>query len=184
LPFRARFLCVAFAPVAFPSWWILSRSSSDKRYILGSDSEIADSGTRRAAGWLDQFEQPWPLTADPKKWRMWQWDDALRQLGFRRRGERYWQCERGFGLRPVEHISIFSWSEQAIPGRRGPARFLVEVTEFHVTFLLGGEHLHFYYHEHADHEWVPAGHTSANEIRLWVATRLHCALTRTPSPGR
>jgi hypothetical protein len=96
---------------------------------------------------------------------MWQWDDALWQLGFRRRGERYWQCERGFGLRQAEHISIFSWSEQAIPGERGPARFLVEVTEFHVTFLLGGEHLHFYYHEHADHAWVVAGHTSANEIR-------------------
>jgi hypothetical protein len=96
---------------------------------------------------------------------MWQWDDALRQRGFRRRGERYWQCERGFGLGQAEHISIFSWSEQAIPGRRGPARFLVEVTEFHVTFLLGGEHLHFYYHEQTDHTWVPAGHTSANEIR-------------------
>jgi hypothetical protein len=96
---------------------------------------------------------------------MWQWDDDLRLLGFRRRGERYWQCERGYGLGQAEHVSIFSWGEQAIPGRRGPARFLVEVTEFHVTFLLGGEHLHFYYHEYGDHEWRAAGHTSANEIR-------------------
>jgi hypothetical protein len=39
------------------------------------------------------------------------------------------------------------------------------VTEFHVTFYRGGEHLHFYYHETSDNHWQPAGHTSHNEIR-------------------
>jgi hypothetical protein len=100
---------------------------------------------------------------------MWQWDSDLQQLGFRRPSERYWRCERRYGLGPADHLSIWSWSEQTIPHpdarRRGSARFLVEITEFHVTFLIGGEHLHFYYHEHADNEWRPAGHTSNNELR-------------------
>ena len=74
---------------------------------------------------------------------MWLWDVDLQRLGFRRRSERYWQCERRFGLGAADHLSVFSWSEQAIPGRRGPARYLVELTEFHVTLTRGGEHLHF-----------------------------------------
>ena len=28
---------------------------------------------------------------------MWLWDGELRRLGFRRKSERYWQCERRFG---------------------------------------------------------------------------------------
>jgi hypothetical protein len=97
---------------------------------------------------------------------MWLWDTDLRQLGFRRKSEGYWQAERCFGLGACDHLSIFSWSEQTIPGpRRAPPRFLVELTEFHVTFQRGGEHLHFYYHERADNEWLPAGHTSGRQIR-------------------
>lgn len=84
----------------------------------------------------------------------------MRQLGFRRRGERYWSCERRYGLAGHDHVSVFSWSEQAVPG----GRFAVEMTEFHVTFYRGGEHLHFYYHEMGDNAWQPAGHTSANEL--------------------
>src|SRR5438874_13480322 len=91
---------------------------------------------------------------------MWQWDIDLRQLGFRRRGDGYWQCERRHGLERNDHLSVFSWSEQTLPG----GRFLVELTEFHVTFYRGGEHLHFYYHELLDNHWQPAGHTSVNEI--------------------
>jgi hypothetical protein len=90
---------------------------------------------------------------------MWRWDDDMRRLGFRRRGERYWQCERRYGLSGHDHVSVFSWSEQSLPGA-----FAVELTEFHVTFYRGGEHLHFYYHEMADNNWQPAGHTSVNEI--------------------
>jgi hypothetical protein len=97
---------------------------------------------------------------------MWLWESELYERGFRRRSDRYWQCERGYGLPPAAHLSVFSWGEQTIPGRRRrERRLLVELTEFHVTFLLGGEHVHFYYHEVLHNDWQPLGHTSANEFR-------------------
>lgn len=97
---------------------------------------------------------------------MWIWDIDLHALGFRRKSERYWQCSRAFGLNEPDHLSVFSWSEQTIPTARGRQRqrFLVELTEFHVTLLRAGENLHFYYHEHAENEWHPGGHTSPNEV--------------------
>jgi len=95
---------------------------------------------------------------------MWLWDDRLYALGFQRRAERYWQCERRFGLPVWGHLSIFSWSEQAIPLTGKRCRFLVEVTEFHVTFLAPLDNLHFYYHERQPNEWEPGGHTSVGEI--------------------
>jgi hypothetical protein len=91
---------------------------------------------------------------------MWLYDLELEPLGFRRKGDRYWQCQRRLGLLGDDHVSVYSWSEQRLPA----GRFLVELTEFHVTFYRGGEHLHFYYHELADNHWQPAGHTSPNEI--------------------
>jgi hypothetical protein len=64
---------------------------------------------------------------------MWLWESELRELGFKRKSERYWRCERRFDLPDHAHLSVFSWGEQSIPaGRSGPARFLVELTEFHV----------------------------------------------------
>ncbi len=92
---------------------------------------------------------------------MWLHDVELSTLGFRRKGDRYWRCERRFGLDGWDHLSVWSWSEQ----RLGGGRFLVELTEFHVTFYRRGEHLHFYYHEVLDDHWQAAGHTSRNEIR-------------------
>ena len=53
----------------------------------------------------------------------------MRRLGLRRKSDRYWQAERRFGLGGADHLSIYSWSEQAIPGASGPARFLVELTD-------------------------------------------------------
>ncbi len=97
---------------------------------------------------------------------MWLWEAELRERGFRRKSDRYWQCERRFGLPGSAHLSVFSWSEQTIPpGRGGGRRFLVELTEFHVTFRIALEHIHFYYHERGDNEWQPCGHTSATELR-------------------
>lgn len=93
---------------------------------------------------------------------MWKWDSELRELGFRRRSERYWQCENRFGLTCDEHLSIFPWSEQNLPGT---SVCLVEVDTFHVTFLIGFDHVHFYYHEVLDNDWSPGGHTSSCEIR-------------------
>jgi hypothetical protein len=103
---------------------------------------------------------------------MWLWESELRELGFRRKRERYWQCVGRLGLRDGEHLSLFSWGEQALPaGRRRAVRYLVELTEFHVTFTLGHEHVHFYYHERLENDWLPCGHTSATELR-----RLGCAV--------
>ena len=92
---------------------------------------------------------------------MWHHEGTMRTLGFRVKSPRYRQCLRRYGLRGDDHLSVYSWSEQKLPdGGR-----LVELTEFHVTFYRGGEHLHFYYHETHPNHWQPAGHTSANEIR-------------------
>src|SRR3954466_15340364 len=91
---------------------------------------------------------------------MWQNDAQMSELGFRRRGERYWRCDRRHGLSGDDHVSVFCWSEL-----RRSGRFLVELTEFHVTFYRGGERLHFYYHEHDDNHWRHEGNTSHNEIR-------------------
>ncbi len=97
---------------------------------------------------------------------MWLWQAELHHLGFRRRSEHYWQCERRHGLPPSAHLSIWPWSEQGIPGPgKGKLRYLVEVTEFHVTFLSAVDHLHFYFHERDANEWKPGGHTSSAELR-------------------
>ncbi len=96
---------------------------------------------------------------------MWLWESELRELGFKRKSPSYWQCERGFGLQPAAHLSVYSWSEQAVASeRKGPLLCLVEVSAFHVTFELGLENFHFYYHEILENEWQPAGHTSSGEI--------------------
>jgi hypothetical protein len=91
---------------------------------------------------------------------MWLWADEMRALGFRRRAERFWRCERRYGLAGPDHLSVFPWGEVRLPG----GRRLVELTEFHVTYFLAGERLHFYYHEHGPGEWRPGGHTSVGEI--------------------
>jgi hypothetical protein len=92
---------------------------------------------------------------------MWLWEAEFRRLGFRRRSERYWRCDRRYGLGADGHLSVFSWGELAGPG----GLLLAELTEFHVTFRLGLDHIHFYYHEYRDNEWHPGGRTSGREIR-------------------
>jgi hypothetical protein len=97
---------------------------------------------------------------------VWLWESELREQGFRRKSERYWQCKRRFGLGPDEYLSLFSLGEQTLPGGRGGSvRFVVELTEFHVTFRVGFEHVHYYYHERQENEWEPGGHTSAAKVR-------------------
>ncbi len=105
---------------------------------------------------------------------MWLWDIQLHELGFKRASERYWRCESRYGLPSWAHLSIYSWSEQSIPRRRQKGvRYLVEITEFHVTFLAARDNLHFYYHEHQAGEWMPGGHTSPAELlRLGEDPRL------------
>ena len=97
---------------------------------------------------------------------MWLWECELHAVGFRRRSDRYWQCERRFGLPQSAYLSIFEHAAFHVPERkRRTARHALEVSAFHVTFLVGVDHIHFYYHELDDYLWEPAGHTSNAEIR-------------------
>jgi hypothetical protein len=89
---------------------------------------------------------------------MWLWECELREAGFRLRSAGYWRCERRFGLPAHAYVSIFAG------GEAGGGRRAVEVSAFHVTFQLGTDRLHFYYHERAEDVWEPGGHTSAAEI--------------------
>jgi hypothetical protein len=97
---------------------------------------------------------------------MWLWDAELWELGFRRKSEDYWQCVGRYGLPDGSYLSVFSWAAHRVGGaKKGLAPYLVELTEFHVTIPLGGERLHFYYHQRGEEEWEPGGHTSGREVR-------------------
>lgn len=89
---------------------------------------------------------------------MWLWEVELRELGFRQKSARYWLCERRHGLWEGEHLSVYA------DARTDGERRLFEVHAFHVTFGIGIENVHFYYHESADNEWAPGGHTSRAEV--------------------
>ncbi len=92
---------------------------------------------------------------------MWIWESELRELKFKSKSDHYWQCERGLDLPEAAYISIYPWSSRTHPAL---GITIHEITAFHVTFLLGTEHIHFYYHEGEDEEWEPGGHTSTKEI--------------------
>lgn len=83
---------------------------------------------------------------------MWLWSCELRQIGFRRRSRRYWQCERRFGLTGNSYISIFIHTVHSQNDRE-----CLEISAFHVTFQVGIERVHFYYHEMANTHGSPAG---------------------------
>lgn len=93
---------------------------------------------------------------------MWIWSEQLKAMGFSRKSDRYWQCKNRYGLDDNEHLSLFPWSEAPL---HGSDQILVEMDTFHVTMLLGIDHVHFYYHERQENEWQPGGYTSPGEIR-------------------
>jgi hypothetical protein len=97
---------------------------------------------------------------------MWLWAGQLHSLGFRRLGEFYWQCEVGYSLGADSYLSLFAHTLDGRPRRRARSvRQWLEVAAFHVTFCLGVDRVHFYYHEVGDGIWEPGGHTSSGEIR-------------------
>ena len=49
-------------------------------------------------------------------------------------------------------------------------RWLVAFHAFHVTFPLGGDNVHFYYHEHLDNVWEHGGHTAHHHLDVRVRT--------------
>ena len=93
---------------------------------------------------------------------MWIRENELYQLGFRQRSEGYWKCERKFGQGDASYLSIFAYAVEWQAGQRG-----LEVSAFHVTFPVGQDNLHFYYHERGDQLWEPGGHTSGREIQRY-----------------
>jgi hypothetical protein len=98
---------------------------------------------------------------------MWLWVGELHRLGFRRRSERYWQCERGYGLPAEAYVSIFAHALVRGGSGRATAPVRADVGAFHVTFCLGVDRIHFYYHEADADAWEPGGHTSGPEIRRY-----------------
>jgi hypothetical protein len=93
---------------------------------------------------------------------MWLWGWDLHRMGFRRRSEHYRQCERRYGLPAHAYLSIFVHTCESDPAG---GRERVEISAFHVTFRLGIDRIHFYYHEADEQVWEPGGHTSSPEIR-------------------
>lgn len=89
------------------------------------------------------------------------WTNELKRLGFRDRGNRYWRCDRGYGLNAGTHLSLYLWTEHA---RLSPLLACYEFAEFHVTFEVPRHNLHFYYHEFLPVVWQAGGHTSTVEI--------------------
>jgi hypothetical protein len=98
---------------------------------------------------------------------MWLWECELRQLGLRRLSTRYWQCERRYGLPEGAYLSVFphAGERQTTAGTATRERF--DICAFHVTFCLGVDRVHFYFHEVAEGVWERGGHTSAAEIRRY-----------------
>jgi hypothetical protein len=94
---------------------------------------------------------------------MQRWPWQLRQLGMRRLSARYWQCERRYSLPQSAYLSIFGDHCGVADDRHER----VDFAAFHVTFLLGVDRIHFYYHEFDENRWEPGGHTSAAEIRRY-----------------
>ena len=92
---------------------------------------------------------------------MWLCADKLKNIGFRQFSRWYWQCDTRFGLPADAHLSIFVGCE---PRCGHEVIRMVEVSAFHVTFRVGTDHLHFYYHELDEMTWEPGGHTTAGEI--------------------
>ena len=90
---------------------------------------------------------------------MWLHPNELRRAGFRRHSPRYWRCAGRHGLPAHAHLSAFA---HAVSARGGSER--VDVAAFHVTFVLGADSLHFYYHDAAEGAWEPGGHTSTAEL--------------------
>jgi hypothetical protein len=95
---------------------------------------------------------------------MWLWECELRELGLRRLSQWYWQCERRYGLPAEAYLSVFAHAQERQSSAGTGTRERVDVCAFHVTFCLGVDRVHFYYHEIADGVWEPGGHTSSAEI--------------------
>jgi hypothetical protein len=99
---------------------------------------------------------------------MWLWECELRQLGLRRLSERYWQCERRYGLPGAAYLSLFSHAQERQATKSAAGREQVDIAAFHVTYCLGVDRVHFYFHEVTDGVWEPGGHTSGAEIRRYL----------------
>ena len=95
---------------------------------------------------------------------MWLLEAHLRELGFKRKSERYWQCENRYGLPSNAHFSLFPWSESSLSG----GQILVELTEFHITFAYGRKNIRFYYRRCSVEIWTPGFHSCFRKMQRLV----------------
>lgn len=96
---------------------------------------------------------------------MWIWACELHRLGFRRRSPHYWRCDGRYGLPASAYLSLFHAGSDGESSRTQPSRIRFDVSAFHVTYCLGVDRVHFYYHEAGELSWEPGGHTSSRELR-------------------
>jgi hypothetical protein len=99
---------------------------------------------------------------------MWLWECELRRLGLRRRSHWYWQCERRYGLPPEAYLSVFCHAQERQSQGGIGVRERVDISAFHITFCLGVDRVHFYFHEVGKGAWEPGGHTSMAELRRYL----------------
>jgi hypothetical protein len=99
---------------------------------------------------------------------MWLWECELRYVGLRRLSAGYWQCERRHGLPEGAYLSVFSHAEDRQGTTRSTRRERHDVCAFHVTFCLGVDRAHFYFHEVTEGVWEPGGHTSSTELLRYL----------------
>ena len=91
---------------------------------------------------------------------------TLQSQGFRRRSRKYWQIKPvSTDLKEDCHVSLFADAELNASGRPAGTAHYLDFAAFHVTFELGPDNVHFYYHELSESEWEAGGHTSSREIR-------------------
>lgn len=107
------------------------------------------------------------VAGNKRREAMWLWEFQLRPLGLRRLSDRYWQCERCHGLPDDAYLSVFAHAQERQTAGLAAGCERVDVCAFHVTFCLGVDRVHFYYHERAEGVWEPGGHTSGTEIRRY-----------------
>src|SRR5262245_7271253 len=131
----------------------MARMVPDIMQVPRWGSPLGHLPAQRFSPWLAWILSAPGWTSHPTEKRrevMWLWECELRQLGLRRLSTRYWQCERRYGLPAGVYLSVFPHAEEKHTPTRAAASERFDVCAFHVTFCLGVDRVHFYFHELAE----------------------------------